>query len=256
MTDRPARQPAEESDESEEELFRRYRSQRSRWLRNRLVERHMGLATHIARRSGRGRSDDDLRQVAMIGLVKAVDRYDPDRGVAFSAYAGATIEGELKRHFRDQTWAARVPRSAKERHLEIRRATDELSHRLGRSPTVDELARHLDLDRDEVIAGLAAGAARAAGSLDTRTGDDSPQDHDSVLASTEDGFELAEHRQVVGLLLERLPDRERRIVELRFFEERSQSDIAERIGISQMHVSRLLRRSFELMRGWIDDESS
>lgn len=251
MTDRPAHQPAEESDE---ELFRRYRSRRSRTVRNRLVERHLGLASHIARRAGRGRPDDDLRQVAMLGLVKAVDRFDPDRGVAFSAYAGATIEGELKRHFRDRTWATRVPRSVKERHLAIRNATDELGQTLGRSPNVDELARHLDLDRDEVIAGLAAGAARATGSLDTRTGDDAPQDHDALLASTDAGFELTEHRDAVARLLDRLPDRERRIVELRFFEERSQSDIAERVGMSQMHVSRLLRRSFELMRGWIDDD--
>lgn len=243
------------ADESEDELFRRYRATRSRALRNQLVERHMGLAAHIARRSGRGRVDDDLRQVAMLGLVKAVDRFDPERNVAFSAYAGATIEGELKRHFRDRTWAARVPRSVKERHLDIRRATDELSHTLGRSPSVAELARHLDLERDDVVAGLAAGAARAAGSLDTRAGDDdAPQDHDSVLGSTDAGFELAEHREIVAGLLAQLPARERRIVELRFFEERSQSDIADEVGISQMHVSRLLRRSFEMMRGWVDDE--
>lgn len=247
MTDHPT------DEESDDELFRRYRTGRSRALRNLLVERHMGLASHIARRSGRGRPDDDLRQVAMLGLVKAVDRFDPDRGVAFSAYAGATIEGELKRHFRDRTWAARVPRSAKERHLDIRRATDELSHTLGRSPTIDEIAGHLGLDRDEVVAGVAAGAARAAGSLDTRIDDDAPVDHDPVLATTDEGFTLAEHRDAVARLLDRLPERERRIVELRFFEERSQSDIAERVGISQMHVSRLLRRSFELMRGWVDD---
>lgn len=242
-------------DPTENELFRRFSATRSRSLRNQLVERHMGLAAHIARRSGRGRVDDDLRQVAMLGLVKAVDRFDPDRGVQFSAFAGATIEGELKRYFRDRTWAARVPRGIKERHLDIRRATDELSHSLGRSPSVEELARHLDLERDEVVAGLAAGAARVAGSLDTRAGaDDAPQDHDAVLGSADEGFERTEHREVVAGLLDRLPERERRIVELRFFEERSQSDIAERVGISQMHVSRLLRRSFEMMRGWVDED--
>lgn len=252
MTDStPTGEPVGPSDDA---LFEQFSARRSRAVRNQIVERHMGLATHIARRYGRGRIDDDLRQVALLGLVKAVDRFDPERGVAFASYAGATIEGELKRHFRDRTWAARVPRSIKERHLEIRRAIDELGHRLGRSPGVDEIARHLDLDRDEVIAGIAGGAARSAGSLDVSAGDDgTPQDQRAVLATDEDGFELAEHREVVEGLLDRLSDREREIVEMRFFEERSQSDIAERVGISQMHVSRLLRRSFELMRGWLDD---
>lgn len=239
-------------DGSDDELFRRYRSTRSRSLRNQLVERHMGLAAHIARRAGRGRSDDDLRQVAMMGLVKSVDRFDPDRGVAFSAFAGRTIEGELKRHFRDRTWSVRVPRSAKELHLAVRRANDELGQTLGRSPTVAELAEHLDLDRDDVVAGLAAGAAQTAGTLDTTAGDDDTAgDRNAALASHDDGFELAEHREIIGALLDRLPERERRIVELRFFDELSQSDIADRMGISQMHVSRLLRRSFEQMRTWL-----
>ncbi len=240
---------------ADEELFRRYRSTRSRSLRNELVERHMGLAAHIARRAGRGRSDDDLRQVAMVGLVKSVDRYDPDRGVAFSAFAGRTIEGELKRHFRDHTWSVRVPRSAKELHLAVRRAGDELGQTLGRAPTVAELAEHLDIERDDVVAGLAAGAAQNAGSLDVGSGssdhDDTGSDRNRALSSHDDAFESAEHREMVRGLLDRLPDRERRIVELRFFEELSQSEIAERTGISQMHVSRLLRRSFEQMRVWL-----
>lgn len=236
------------ADTGDTELFRQYRTSRSRALRNELVERHMGLAAHIARRSGRGRSDDDLRQVAMMGLVKSVDRFDPDRGVAFSAFAGRTIEGELKRHFRDRTWSVRVPRSAKELHLTVRRATDDLGHSLGRAPTVAELAEHLDIDRDDVVAGLAAGAAQTAGTLDGLTDDEASTDRNAALASHEKGFELAEHREVVDRLLADLPARERRIVELRFFEEMSQSEIAEATGISQMHVSRLLRRSFEQMR--------
>jgi RNA polymerase sigma-B factor len=241
-------------DTDDAELFREYRSTRSRALRNELVERHMGLAAHIARRAGRGRSDDDLRQVAMMGLVKSVDRFDPDRGAAFSAFAGRTIEGELKRHFRDRTWSVRVPRSAKELHLAIRRATDELGHTLGRAPTVAELADHLQLDRDDIVAGLAAGAAQTAGTLDTgNADDDAPSDRNAALATHEDGFELAEHREVIGRLLARLPARERRIVELRFFEEMSQSEIAAATGISQMHVSRLLRRSFEQMRTSFSD---
>jgi RNA polymerase sigma-B factor len=240
------------------EGFREYRRNQSRRLRNELVERHMGLAAHVARRYSRSRPDDDLRQVAMIGLVKAVDRFDPERGVAFSSFAGRTIEGELKRHFRDSTWSVRVPRSAKELHLGVRRAGDELSQRLGRSPSVDEIARHLDIERDDVVAGLAAGAAYTAGTLDTSPSPDENggTDRNAALSSEETGFELAEHREVVTGLLARLPEREREIVALRFFEELSQADIAERVGISQMHVSRLLRRSFETMREFLVDESA
>ena len=256
--DAPASGPGTPSDSRDDiEAFREYRRTRSRRLRNELVERHMGLAAHVARRYGRGRHDDDLRQVAMIGLVKSVDRFDPERGVAFSAYAGRTIEGELKRHFRDRTWSVRVPRSAKELHLAVRRAGEEMSQKLGRSPTVDEIAANLEIDRDDVVAGLAAGAAYTAGTLDGGIDDDSAgTDRNKALASHEAGFELAEHQHVVTHLLGRLPERERQIVSLRFYEELSQLEIAERVGISQMHVSRLLRRSFEQMRAWLEEESS
>jgi RNA polymerase sigma-B factor len=241
------------TDHDDVERFVEYRRTRSRKLRNELVEMHMGLAAHVARRYSRGRNDDDLRQVAMVGLVKAVDRFDPRRGVAFSAYAGRTIEGELKRHFRDRTWSVRVPRSAKELHLAVRRANEELGQKLGRSPSVDEMAASLDIERDDVVAGLAAGAAYSASTLDATGDDDTAPDRSSALASEETGFELAEHRDVVVDLLSRLPPREREIVALRFFEELSQSDIAERVGVSQMHVSRLLRQSFEQMRTWLEE---
>ncbi len=149
-SDRPADQRDERgiaSPEAERELFVAFTRTRDRRLRNELVERHMGLAAHVARRFGRrGPAAEDLRQVAFLALVKAVDRFDPDRNVAFSTFAGRTIEGEIKRHFRDHTWSVRVPRSAKETHLRLRRATDELTQRLGRSPTVQQLAEHLDLD--------------------------------------------------------------------------------------------------------------
>lgn len=242
------------------ELFHQYRQTRRRTVRNQLVERHMGLAVHIARRYSRDRPDDDLRQVAMVALVKAVDRFDPDRGVAFSAFAGRTIEGELKRHFRDRTWSVRVPRSAKELHLAVRRATEELGQRLGHSPSVDELAAHLEIDRDDVIAGLAAGAAQSASSLDAPAHDDggggheAPTDRAVGLSHHDPGFEMSEHRSLVAQLLERLPERERRILELRFFHDKSQSEIAAELDISQMHVSRLLRRSFDDMRAWLADE--
>ncbi len=238
------------------ELFRQFAASRSRELRNQLVERHMGFAAHIAGRFRRADSrDDDLRQVAMLGLVKAVDRFDPEYGSTFSAFAGRTIEGELKRYFRDRSWVVRVPRGAKELHLLVRRAADELSQQLGRSPNVDEIAAHLDVDRDDVLRGLSATAAYHVGSLDAGSGDDdpgSPMDRQAVLATADPGFVNTDNREVVVGLLERLPERERRIVELRFYDRLSQSEIADQVGISQMHVSRLLRRSFEQMRMWME----
>lgn len=237
-------------------LFREFAATKSRTLRNQLVERHMGFAAHIAGRFRRSEArDDDLRQVAMLGLVKAVDRFDPDYGSTFSAFAGRTIEGELKRHFRDRSWVVRVPRGAKELHLLVRRAADELSQQLGRSPDVDELAAHLDVGRDDVLRGLAASAAYHVGSIDASTPDDasgSAMDRQSVLATNDAGFVGTEDREVVAGLLAQLPERERKIVELRFYGRLSQSEIAEQVGISQMHVSRLLRRSFEQMREWME----
>ncbi len=238
-------------DVDDDTLFREYVDTRDRQVRNVIVERHLGLAAHIAKRyGGKVSGDDDLRQVAMLGLVKAVDRFDPNYGAAFSSFAGTTIEGELKRHFRDRTWTVRVPRSAKELHLAVRRATDELAQRLGRSPTVDELAGQLGVERAEVLRGLAASAAYNVGTLDGSTDDDHAPDRQRALAEEEAGYEHSDDRDAVVQLLKRLPEREREIVMLRFFEELSQAEIAERVGLSQMHVSRLLRRSFEQMREW------
>lgn len=231
----------------EDALFREFRATRDRALRNELVERHMGLAAHVARRFGRrGPSDDDIRQVAFLALVKAVDRFEPDRNVAFSTFAGRTIEGEIKRHFRDHTWTVRVPRSAKETHLRLRRAVDELTQQLGRSPTVPQLATHLGIPADEVVEGIAAGSAYTTASLDAPLGND----HDGArqLGDVDAGFEHVGDVTLVEDLLAELPEREQIIVRLRFYEELSQSEIAERVGISQMHVSRLLRRSFDQMR--------
>ena len=239
----------------EDALFAEFRRTGSRRLRNELVERHMGLAAHVAQRFGRrGPSDDDLRQVAFLALVKAVDRFEPERNVAFSTFAGRTIEGEIKRHFRDHTWTVRVPRSAKEIHLRLRRATDELTQQLGRSPTVAQLAEHLGIDADEVIEGIAAGSAYSASSLDAPAGPDS--EGPRQLGAEDVGFGHVADVTLVQEMMAALPPREREIVRLRFYEELSQSEIAERVGISQMHVSRLLRRSFDQMRGRVgpDDE--
>lgn len=240
------------------ELFRRFAQTRDRATRNRLVERHMGLAAHIARRYGRsGGTEDDLRQVAMLGLVKAVDRFDPEFGVGFAAFAGTTIEGELKRHFRDKTWTVRVPRAAKELHLLVRRAAEELQQRDGRSPGVDELAAHLGIERDDVLRGLAASAAYRVGGLEAPSDGDeggSSADRSSALSVDEVGYDHAVDRRVVDDLLRRLPAREREIVRLRFYEQQSQSEIAAVVGVSQMHVSRLLRRAFEQMREWMSED--
>jgi RNA polymerase sigma-B factor len=237
------------------ELFRQYASSRSRPLRNQLVERHMGLAVHVARRYTRPGHEDDIRQAAMLGLVKAVDRFDPEYGVSFTTFAGATIEGELKRYLRDRTWTVRVPRAAKELHLLVRRAADELLQVNGRSPSVDEIARHLDIERDDVLRGLAASAAQQVASIDATPGTDGPtNDRRAALAQADRGLDQALDAHAVEQLLARLPEREREIVRLRFFEDRSQSEIAEVVGISQMHVSRLLRRSFEQLRAWLDGD--
>ena len=164
----------------------------------------MGLAAHVARRFGRrGPSDDDLRQVAFLALVKAVDRFEPDRNVAFSTFAGRTIEGEIKRHFRDHTWTVRVPRSAKETHLRLRRATDELTQRLGRSPTVPQLAEHLGIDTDEVVEGIAAGSAYTTASLDAPVGADG--DGTRQIGAEDEGFGHVSDATLVEDLLATLP---------------------------------------------------
>jgi RNA polymerase sigma-B factor len=241
------------------ELFFEFVSTRQRSVRNRLVERHMGLAAHIAKRFSRpGIADDDLRQVAMLGLVKAVDRFDPDYGVPFAAFAGSTIEGELKRHFRDHSWVVRVPRSAKDLHLLVRRATDELVQATGRSPSVDEIAVHLSVDRDDVLRGLAASSAYHVGTIQAGGNDgesETPLDRIDALSSEEAGYERMVDEDLVSRLLAQLPEREQQIVRLRFYEQQSQEQIATTVGVSQMQVSRLLRSSFEKLREWIESEA-
>ena len=241
------------SDPDDLELFREFVATRQRSTRNQIVERHLGLAVHIAGRFGRSNiPNDDLRQVAMIGLVKAVDRFDPEFGVPFASFAGSTIEGELKRHFRDRDWMVRVPRSAQDLNRSVRRATDELSQDLGRSPTVDEVAAHLDVSRDEVLRGLAASAAHHVDALDSDGGARSA----GPLADNEPGYGHVEDTNVAEALLVRLSERQQQIVRLRFYEQMTQAEIATALGISQMHVSRILRQSFLQMRVWLAEDQS
>jgi RNA polymerase sigma-B factor len=219
-------------------------------LRGRLVETHLPLVEHLARRfRNRGEPLDDLVQVATIGLIKSVDRFDPDRGVEFSTYATPTIVGEIKRHFRDKGWAVRVPRRLQELRLSLSAATSELSQRNGRAPTVHELALHLALSDEEVLEGLESANAYSTLSLDVPEAgdDDAPAVADS-LGSDDEGLEGVEYRESLKPLLARLPPREKRILLLRFFGNMTQSQIAEEVGISQMHVSRLLARTLTQLR--------
>lgn len=228
------------------ERFRAYRRTPTRELRNALVEEHIGFADFLARRfANRGEPIDDLRQVALIGLVKAVERYDPDRGVAFTSFAVPTITGEIKRHFRDRTWSVRVPRNLQELTLEIERVRGELGHTLGRSPTVSEIARQLDVADEAVLEGLEAATQYRSGSLDAPLAGTEGDSVGSRIPAAGDDHAEAENRVLVRQLLTELPVRERRIVYLRYFESLTQDEIADRMGISQMHVSRLLSKSLD-----------
>jgi RNA polymerase sigma-B factor len=234
------------------ELFRAYRRTEARHLRNRLIEQHRGLGLAIAADySGRGVEDDDLRQIALLGILKAVERYDPERGIPFSSFASRTVNGEIKRWFRDRTWTVRPPRSAQERHLEVRKVTERLAHELGRAPTVSEIGKAINATDDEVLEALEASGAYRGASLDAPRGT-TAEGESRTLADTlgdrESGFGLTETKMLVANLLERLPEREATILRLRFFEELTQSEIAEQVGISQMHVSRLLRRTLLQLR--------
>jgi RNA polymerase sigma-B factor len=234
-----------------DERFAVYRRSGDRRLRDELVEEHAPLAHFLARRfANRGEPVDDLVQVALVGLLKAVERFDPDRGLQFSTFATPTILGELKRHFRDRGWAVRVPRRVQELHLQLGRIVATLGQEHGRSPTPAEVAERAAVSEEEVLEAMEAGSLYRLVSLDgpaTRD-DDETSELVSCLGDEDAAFEQIEHRAELDDLLGVLPDRERRIVELRFFEGMTQSEIAERVGVSQMHVSRLLARSLEMLR--------
>src|SRR4051794_29344694 len=230
---------------------------RYRQVRDQLVEMHLPLVEYLARRfRNRGEPLDDLVQVATIGLIKSVDRFDLERGVEFSTYATPTIVGEIKRHFRDKGWAIRVPRRLQELKLSLAKATSELSQKNGRAPTVGELAQHLEMSEEDILEGLESANAYSAVSLDAPdTGDDaSPAVADS-LGTTDDSLEGVEYREPLKPLLEKLPPREKKILLLRFFGNMTQSQIAAELGISQMHVSRLLARTLaQLREGLLADD--
>ncbi|MBN1093032.1 RNA polymerase sigma factor SigF [Blastococcus sp. TML/M2B] len=219
-------------------------------LREILVEEHLPLVRHFARRfSNRGEPFDDLLQVGTLGLIAAIDRFDPTRGVEFLSFAVPTITGEIKRHFRDQGWSVRVPRRLQELHLSLNAAVGELAQKNGRAPTPSELAQHLGIPREEVLEGLAVANAYRSSSLDERlSGDDDSPTLAATLGEEDAALEGVEYRESLQPLLATIPARERRILILRFFGNMTQSQIAADIGISQMHVSRLLSQTLAKLR--------
>jgi RNA polymerase sigma-B factor len=238
------------------ERFRQYRASGDRALRNRLIEDHRWLALHCAKRfANKGEPLDDLIQVALLGVLKAVERYDPEYGATFATFAVPTITGELRRHFRDTTWAVHVPRRAKDLQHTVKVAVNELGQMLGRSPTVDEIAGHTGVAVEDVLEALEAARCYRKTPL-APPSDDGPADDIASVGTPDRGMDAVDAATTVGRLLELLPARERRIVELRFMGGLTQSQIAELVGVSQVQVSRLLRASLAKLNGALSDPDS
>jgi RNA polymerase sigma-B factor len=235
--------------------FATYAKSREPALRDELVSAHLGLAEYLARRfANRGEPLDDLIQVASLGLLKALDRFDPERGVEFSTYATHTIVGELKRHFRDKGWSIRAPRRMQELYLRLGKVVASMGQELGRSPTIAELAMEVKVSEEEVLEALEAGQAYRSASLDVAT--EEGESLATRLGEEDPSLEDAERRATLSPLLAQLTPRERLILQLRFFDGLTQSEIANRLQISQMHVSRLLARSLAQLRAAADSTTS
>ena len=238
-------------------LFARYLDKRDPVDREMLIERFMPLARQLARRYQRPEEPfDDLFQVACLGLVKAIDRFDLGREVAFSSYAVPTILGEIKRYFRDRTWSVRVPRDLQELALRVDRAVADLSLVLHRQPTVPEIAEKVRAEEEEVLEALEASGAYRATSLEAPRGgeEDSGDTLGDTLGTEEQGFALAEHRATIAHLMRSLNQREREVLRMRFEEDLTQAEIGERIGVSQMQVSRIIRQSLARLRSFASTE--
>jgi RNA polymerase sigma-B factor len=239
------------SSEGDRELLRRYHERGDLEARERLIEQYIPLVRSLARRySYRGELLEDLVQVGCIGLIKAIDRFDVDRGVELTTYATPNIIGEIKRHFRDKGWSVRVPRGLQELNVRLSRLIEELTVQLERSPTIPELAKAAGVEEEEVLEALETGQAYATLSLSAPASGDESDDLDPLesLGEIEHEYEVSEDRAVLAPGLRALDEREQRILQLRFFHGLTQSQIAQQVGISQMHVSRLIRRSLEKIR--------
>lgn len=236
------------------QLLEEFAETREPEIRDQIVESFLPLAEYFAKKyRNSGAELDDLSQVARLGLVKAADRYDIDRGVKFSTYAGQTIDGELKRYFRDKTWATKIPRSLKEKSVEVRGAVDKLSVALKRNPNVNDLAKATGYNHDEVTEALEARTfGYKAKSIDSPTGvkDDTPASES--LPCKKNQFEVADAQLTIEPLLQDLPEREREIIELRFFGQLTQKQISDKVGISQMHVSRLIEKTLDKLNSKIN----
>jgi RNA polymerase sigma-B factor len=242
---------------TDRDLLRRYHERGDLEARERLIEQYLPLVRSLARRySYRGEQLEDLVQVGCIGLIKAIDRFDVDRGVELTTYATPNIIGEIKRHFRDKGWSIRVPRGLQELNVRLSRLIEDLTVQLERSPTIPELAKAAGVEEEEVLEALESGQAYATLSLSAPALGDDNSDLDPLesLGQIEHEYEVSEDRAVLAPGLKILDDRERRILQLRFYEGLTQSQIAQQVGISQMHVSRLIRRALEKIREEIATE--
>ena len=240
------------------ELFARWQQHGDEAAREALVRLHLPLANRLARRYMRSSEPfEDLQQVASLGLLKAIDRFDPSRGRPFQSFAIPTVLGEIRRYFRDSGWSMHVPRGAQERALKVRDAQEAFANEHGRAPTVNQLAVYLELDAEEVIDALVAIQGYKTLSLDApRPGDeDDAMSYGDSLGDDDERYELVELDATVTVVLDHIPPRERRILHMRFVEDLTQTEIASRIGISQMQVSRLLRRSLEQLRALTDESA-
>jgi RNA polymerase sigma-B factor len=241
-------------------LLRRYHEDGDLQAREQLIEQYMSLVRSLARRySYRGEQLEDLVQIGAIGLIKAIDRFDLDRGVELTTYATPNIIGEIKRHFRDKGWSVRVPRGLQELNVQLSRLIEQLTVQLARSPTIPELAKAAGVEEELVLEALESGRAYTSLSLSGGGGggDDDDLDPLESLGTEEHQYEVSEDRALLAPGFKALDERERTILQLRFFDGLTQSQIAQRVGISQMHVSRLIRRSLETIRETIaEDEES
>jgi RNA polymerase sigma-B factor len=247
----PAPASPEEGLATEEALLRRYFETRDESARDELVRRFLPFARSLALRySGGGEPSEDLIQVASVGLMAALERFQPERGVPFAAFAGPTILGELRRHFRDRVWTVRVPRGLQERIRDVEEAITKLSNRLEHTPTVPDLAQHLGLREDEVLEAFGASDARRTVSLDRppMSGDSDEPPIAERLGDEDPSFELVEDRSALQVGIGTLTELEREVLRLRFVEDLTQSRIATQVGYSQMHVSRIIRRALARLR--------
>jgi RNA polymerase sigma-B factor len=247
---RSASSPARTRKESE--LMRMYQASGDLGAREKLTESFMPLARDLALRYRyTDEPVEDLTQVAYLGLLKAIDRFDAGRGTRFTSYAVPTILGELKRHFRDKGWALRVPRDMQERVMAVNRVSEALSKRLGRSPSVREIAERLECSVEQVLEAREAANSYEAASLDAPVGGADPDDAPTVadtIGADDGGYDMIESRDAIAGAWRALPEREQRVLYLRFVEDLTQREIGARIGVSQMHVSRLLRRALERLQ--------